>query len=517
MPIKKCEYDGCKVKAIFGIKGGKSQFCATHKTANMTDITHIVCKFEDCTSRPSYGIEKGKALFCATHKTPDMFNVVSKRCVFDGCTVVNPSFGFIGEKGTFCSTHKQDGMVDLKHKHCEHKGCKIQAAYDIKGGKGRFCATHKMPDMVDIKNVYCDYAGCNIVNPVFNIKNSKKGRFCAMHKTPDMVDVKHKHCEFEDCTVRPTYDNKSGKGRFCVTHKQDGMVDVTHKSCEYDGCDIRPTYDIKGGKGRFCSTHKQDGMVDIANKLCAFNNCTIRARYGKPGQMVSNCSTHREKGMIRNSNAKCKGCKELAIWGIGLTPLHCDSHKEDDETNLVERNCASCGLLYILDKDDKCESCNPSTWASARLAKQSALMSYLDSRKLFGNSTDKIIDGGVCGKERPDRVYDFGDKIIVLECDEYQHRDRNCICEQVRMVNIGQTFGGTPVHFIRWNPDDYSPLNPRKKVENITKRHKLCGDFINDIKNNRIELPQALVSVIYLYYDDWSSLEEEKWEILSKL
>lgn len=513
MVFKTCEFKGCKLNGLFDVTGGKGRFCATHKTAEMVDVKHNLCKYEGCTTRPSYGLEKGKALFCATHKTTDMFNVVSKRCAFEGCTVVNPNFGFIGEKGTLCSTHKQDGMIDLKHKHCEYDECNIQAVYDIKGGKGRFCATHKLDGMVDIKNAYCEYLGCTIVNPVFNNKGTKKGRFCASHKTPDMVDVKHNKCEYEGCDVRPTFNIKGENAKFCTTHKLDNMIDVTHKSCEFEDCIVRPTFDIKGGKGRFCAKHKLNGMVDIANKLCTIDNCIIRARYGKPGQLVSHCASHREKGMILKPTAKCSDCKELAVWGIGLTPKHCDIHKLENEINLVERNCTSCGLLYILDKDNKCENCNPDTWVSARLAKQSALMSYLDSRNLIGESTDKIIEGGVCGKERPDRMYDFGDKIIILECDEYQHRDRNCVCEQTRMINIGQTFGGVPVYFIRFNPDDYSPLNFRKKIENINKRHKLCGDLINDIKDNRIKLPQSLVSVIYLYYDDWSSLEEEKWEI----
>jgi hypothetical protein len=142
-------------------------------------------------------------------------------------------------------------------------------------------------------------------------------------------------------------------------------------------------------------------------------------------------------------------------------------------------------------------------------------MDYLDNRGLKGQMTDSTIDGGICGKERPDRVFDFGDKIVIVECDEHQHKDRACTCEQTRMVNIGQSFGGLPVYFIRWNPDNYSPQNDKKIPESLSKRHKLCGDLITDIKEGKIELPNALVSAIYLYYDDWTSIVEEKWVILS--
>ena len=219
--------------------------------------------------------------------------------------------------------------------------------------------------------------------------------------------------------------------------------------------------------------------------------------------------------MILKPNAKCKDCKEPAIYGINRVPRHCESHKTSDDENLVERPCISCSLPYILDKDNKCENCNPAAFATARLAKQNAVMDYLDARGLHGDSTDKIIDGGACGKERPDRIFDLGDKIIVLECDEHQHRERACICEQTRMVNIGQSFGGIPVYFIRWNPDDYSPANSRKKPEDVKKRHKLVGDLIDDIKADRVILPVALVSALYMYYDDWSSLAEEEWKVLT--
>jgi hypothetical protein len=484
----------------------------------MVDISHTYCKEEGCTTRSSYGLKGKKAEYCATHKIDEMVNVVSKCCEYEGCTSVNPVFNIQGSKiGRFCSEHKSDDMVDVKHLRCKHTGCNIQAAYGIKGQKAQYCTTHKLEGMVDVKNSYCEYAGCNIASPVFNTKGSKKGRFCLAHKTPDMVDIKHNTCEFNDCTTRPTYNIKGGiQGRFCVTHKLENMIDVTHTLCEHDDCTKRPTYGTKGQTAQFCSLHKLEGMVDIANKLCTVDNCIVRARYGKPGHMVSRCASHKENGMILKPTTKCKDCKDLAVWGKNLTPIHCEVHKLDDEINLVERPCVSCGLEYILDKNNKCESCNPNTIINARLAKQTALMNYLDSRELFGDSTDKIIEGGVCGKERPDRVYDFGDKVVILECDENQHKDRNCVCEQVRMVNISQTFGGVPVYFVRWNPDEYKPNNSKKKSEPITKRHKLCADLILDIKEHRVTLPNALVSVIYLYYDKWSSLAEEKWEVVAE-
>jgi len=506
-----CENDECKKQATFDIKDGKGIFCTRHKTAEMTDVKNKSCEL--CGLQPAFNIVGQKPAFCSKHKTDEMINVKSKKCEYNGCNIINPVFNIKDSKtGKFCVTHKEEGMIDVKTKRCKYKGCdSMNPGFNISGSKtGKLCATHKEDGMVNVINKKCEYQGCNIISPVFNIKDSKTDKFCTTHKEDGMVNVKSKRCEL--CEKIPNFDIKGGKGRFCATHKQKGMVDVKHISCEL--CEKRPTFDIKGGKGRFCATHKQEGMIDVKHTLCEL--CEKRAYYGKPGHQISHCFQHREKGMIRKPNAKCSNCKELAIWGTNWTPKHCEIHKTEDDENLVERECISCNLLYVLDKTNKCENCNPESFLTARLAKQNALMDYLDALGLKGASTDTTVDGGICGKERPDRVYDFGDKFVILECDEDQHKQRACLCEQTRMINIGQTFGGIPVYFIRWNPDNYCPESDKKNPEILAKRHKLCGDLINDIKNNKVKLPKALVSAIYLYYDEWSSLADEEWKVLSR-
>ena len=66
----------------------------------------------------------------------------------------------------------------------------------------------------------------------------------------------------------------------------------------------------------------------------------------------------------------------------------------------------------------------------------------------------------------------------------------------------------------RWNPDDYSPKSERKEPEALQKRYKLLGDYLLSIKNGKVVLPSALVSALYMYYDEWSSLAEEEWKTL---
>ena len=168
----------------------------------------------------------------------------------------------------------------------------------------------------------------------------------------------------------------------------------------------------------------------------------------------------------------------------------------------------------VLNAVDTCEFCDPVAFERGRLAKQNAAITAITAAGLIPSSIDTVIDGGTCGRERPDVVFQLDDRIIIVEIDEHQHRSRPCECEQTRMVNIGQSFGGLPVAFIRWNPDTYTPANENKDPEPIVKRHRLLIDLLQDMLAGKKSAPTALVSVLHLYFDGWISISKQKWAIL---
>ncbi len=437
--------------------------------------------------------------------------VKCKNCEKHAC------FNLAGEKkGIYCKTHKTPEMVNVKDKKCQHPGCdKVTPNFNVIGAKvGLYCASHKTPEMVDVKHPKCRHPGCDS-RPNFNVTGSKVGLFCASHKTPEMVDVKSKKCQHPGCDSQPAFNVTGSKvGLLCASHKTPEMVDVRSKKCQHHGCESRPIFNIVGSKvGIYCVTHKTPEMVNVKDRKCQHLGCATHAWYGIPGKPPTHCAKHREAGMIQRPNSNCISCKGPAIYGINLKPRHCETHKVDEDVNLTERKCISCGLLYVLDKDNRCENCNPETFARAALAKQNALMAYLDVHGHPGTSTDdRIIDGGVCGKERPDRVIDLGDKILVIECDENQHRERACSCEQARMVNIAQSFGGVPVYFIRWNPDNYK--TEKKTQVPLTQRYALLAELLDAIKTGKHVVPHGLVSVFYMFFDGWHgrpSMSESNW------
>jgi hypothetical protein len=511
---KRCEYKDCTKQPTFNNTGENvSRFCSDHKLPGMVSMRKdLYCKYKDCDKTGTFGISKNsKKRYCIEHKSSNMIDTRSMLCKYNNCTS-QPSFDIVGGKGKYCATHKLDGMIDVKHKRCEN--CeKVNPSYDFPGGKGRFCVAHAETGMVNIKSKKCEFTGCTTL-PCFDTKGGK-GRFCLIHKEPGMINVLSKQCEHGECTTQPTFNYVGGKARFCAIHKLEGMIDISHKRCEHADCDkINPMFDIPGGKGRFCKRHHQTGMIDVKSKRCETSDCDTHAWYGIPGHPPTSCAPHRKAGMLKNPGARCKhrGCKQPAIYGKNLEPFRCETHKLEDDQNLVERECTSCHLPMVLNKDNVCEGCDPVSFQQAALAKQRVVMAYLDSQHLTGTSTDRMVEGGVCGKERPDRVYELSDRVIVLEVDEDQHKGRPCECEQTRMVNISQSFGGLPVLWIRFNPDEYkSAKNAKQKT--VQQRLKLLTNVLKHLHNASTS-PTAFVQVLYLYFDEWKEADATNWQTL---
>ena len=507
---KFCEYDGCKITPTYGEPGGKKRFCTAHKLPTMIYLKKKMCEFAGCKTIPFFGNIGGKTRFCVTHKEPAMIDLITKRCSAHGCQIKNPNYDIPGGKGSYCKLHKLDGMTDVRTKQCKEDGCTSKPTYDVVGGSGTYCAKHKLSGMINVISKRCEYQGCSIVGPNYDVPGGK-GRFCVTHKADNMIDVCSNKCIHEGCNTVPGFGLKGGVSQYCKKHKLKGMISIRNRICNYTDCSKSGRYGFNR-KELFCIKHKEPGMTTQGVPECCV--CYNFAYYGQPGKKAIHCKVHRVLGEIRRPKRRCTDCKNIALWGNNFIAKHCEIHKKEDETNMVERECSSCNLVMLLDDNNKCYYCNPSSFNKSRLVKQDNLMSYLDSRGLIGTTTDRPISDGVCGRERPDRVFDIGDKILIIECDENQHRERNCACEQARMVNIAQSFGGIPTYFIRWNPDDYEPGMDGISMETIKLRYKTLGDLIMCIIEDRIQLPHVFVSAFYMYYDGWSSIGSEKWQTL---
>jgi hypothetical protein len=135
------------------------------------------------------------------------------------------------------------------------------------------------------------------------------------------------------------------------------------------------------------------------------------------------------------------------------------------------------------------------------LVKQREVLQFLDyefSEHPY-STTDRIPqDLKDCNRlERPDVMWDKHDRIVILEIDENQHKDRPCECEQTRMMNVSQALGCERTVWIRYNPDSFKSEESRK-WSSKAKRHAILKEWL--IWALKSELPYT-ISVVHLFFD----------------
>lgn len=351
----------------------------------------------------------------------------------------------------YCKTHKKNNMINIVNK-CLENGCKIRANFNFEGEtKALYCNNHKKDNMQNVKNIKCIEKGCN-KDANYNFENIKKKLYCHEHMKPGMKNIFAKKCLFNGCKKMPSFNlPNETKPLYCSSHKTDAMQDLKSKRCEFIGCNKYPNYNFIGMKPIFCYIHKQNLMVDVKNNLCKFEGCYTRA------------------------------------------------------TNKYKGYCFRC---YIYNYPDEPISRNYKI-------KEKHMTDYIiDNYKDYKICVDKIIDNG-CSKRRPDCYIELFSHVIIIECDEEQHKDYSC--ENKRMMEIFQDLGNRPIIFIRFNPDKYIDKNG-KNIKSCFRYHETLNIPIVDNKkdwDNRLSilketidkninnLPEKEVTIINLFYDGY--------------
>jgi hypothetical protein len=469
------------------------------KPPNAIDVVHKLCICGK--ARPSFNLpgEKiGKWCENCEDKPRNAVNVVDKLCV---CGKAQPTFNLPGEKTPIWCENCEDkplNAIDVRSKRCV---CgKSQPSLNLPGEKTPiWCdkCEDKPPNAINVKHKKCP---CGKL-PTFNLPGEIIPRWCANceDKPPNAVDVKHTKCS---CGKSPSYNLPGEKIPIWCENCEDkppNAINVVNKLCVCGKA--QSTFNLPGEKTAIWCENCEDiplNAVDVRNKRCIICE-ELRAYFNIPGQTPKYCRNCRKSGMVLYPRKKCKCCKNLAIFGIDNQRFHCEEHKTDEEYNLVERVCESCGLMEVLDKNNICRSCDPTNFKKYIKRKEYRIKDLLDANQLK-YIHDKIANGTKCGKERPDFVFEFINRIVILEVDENQHKSYPKECEEIRMFNITQSFGGIPVFWIRYNPDDFKVKNAKRKstiTQNAREQHLinwLKWSFQREMKN--------LGEVVYLFYDE---------------
>ena len=125
-------------------------------------------------------------------------------------------------------------------------------------------------------------------------------------------------------------------------------------------------------------------------------------------------------------------------------------------------------------RNTKCKTCVPSANRNShcgeiRMAAQ--LEAWVNDGLLplppIWNRQNPAADPVQCGRYRPDFFFelDLQQRVVLMEYDEHGHSQYSVGCELARQMEVALGFGGSPVHFIRYNPDKVSGVSRPEKKE----------------------------------------------------
>lgn len=223
------------------------------------------------------------------------------------------------------------------------------------------------------------------------------------------------------------------------------------KRCEILECNKYPYFNYPGKTSRiFCNDHRLNGMIDIKNKLC-----------------VLDCGTRVERnGKYRNHCLRCF---------INTFP-----------TERVSK-------LYKV--------------------KEQYVIDFL--KETYPNKNiefNKEVKEG-CSKRKPDAYIDLLTYIIIIECDENQHRFYDPSCENKRMGDLFNDLGKRPIICIRFNPDSY------KKIDGSTEPSSFID--VKDLNVPKIRLAKewnSRLKLLKITIDKYLNIDgfpDKEWTIES--
>lgn len=125
----------------------------------------------------------------------------------------------------------------------------------------------------------------------------------------------------------------------------------------------------------------------------------------------------------------------------------------------------------------------------------------------------------------PDWSKDFGSFLLIVECDEKQHRGESYLCEDKRTVQIYQNAAHRPIVFIRFNPDNYVDdtgesrqgcfrwgVDQKTQVKDmkvdmneVCRRWALIKKQIKFYTQNLENPPTKAITIHKLFYDGFNS------------
>jgi hypothetical protein len=140
--------------------------------------------------------------------------------------------------------------------------------------------------------------------------------------------------------------------------------------------------------------------------------------------------------------------------------------------------------------------------------KRALIQGFPDTVMVF----DKRIEGG-CSKRRPDVFVDLLTHVVIVECDEKQHKPKSYTpqCERRRKMELFQDVGNRPVVFVRFNPDGYNggggcfrddvDKNGDRVLNVLPEWRVRARELVRVVGEHMVTIPKREVTEICLFFD----------------
>ena len=184
-----------------------------------------------------------------------------------------------------------------------------------------------------------------------------------------------------------------------------------------------------------------------------------------------------------------------------------DGHRVNCPKCSPRRFCTSC-LLVTKWKKSLCFKCYCITYPDEPIPRRFMLKEHhlRDALKKSFPGIHMVFNKqtGGCSQRRPDVLIECLTHVIIVECDERQHKTTSC--EEKRMMQIYRDMDYRPVVFLRFNPDTYKGETCFSSTETGLKVHrkewnKRIKDLLTRIGVHQESIPSKSITIEYLYYD----------------
>ena len=276
------------------------------------------------------------------------------------------------------------------------------------------------------------------------------------------------------------------------------MIDVVNKRC-FCG-KSQPSFAFPEDKASRCASCRLDGMIDVVNHQCFCGNA--KPSMALPGHKASHCASCRTEGMINVISKRCFCGQVQPCFALpGNTASHCAQCKLADMIYVTRRMepCSSCHLQHLHDqlKTGLCCQCRQQVPRIELKVRDFLLSEFPNCNWVF----DKTIAGILACSDkryRPDCWLELDSHVVVVECDERQHKNYEDSCELRRLLELVAACQGKPLTMIRWNPDEYE-VNGKQRKTQLKQRLSTLRDGVRMAMK---ESPNVFLDVRYMFYDD---------------